>query len=273
VDVGKKQVAIAIVTHTNIPSEKERISFFQCLKILGDHPIFIVCPDGLEMTFYQKFESDSLVIRPVHPKHLASKRSYNRFKVSRKFYQLFEEFEFVLTYELDSYVFKDSLLEWCDLGFDYVGAPWFEGYASPAPPYRFLGVGNSGFSLRNVSACLKVLRGFSFIEGPAKSLEKIVAHLEEQNFDSPNATEIQLLTGNNTNGLVNSCYLGNEDIFWGLVVPQRLSWFKVAPPEIALRFSFEVKPKFLYHMNGRQLPFGCHAWARYDPQFWKRFIT
>ena len=40
----------------------------------------------------------------------------------------------------------------------------------------------------------------------------------------------------------------------------------------ALRFSFEVNPKSLYKMNNDKLPFGCHGWRKYDPDFWKQFI-
>lgn len=226
----RQRVAVAIITHKDQPDRMEQLSFLQCISVLKDHPIFLICPDNLGMNYYRDLDFDQFDIRPVSHKHLNSKLSYNRFKKSKEFYQQFDEFDFVLTYELDSYVFTDRLLEWCDSGFDYVGAPWFEGFESPKKPLKFRGVGNSGFSLRNVSACLKVLRNYSPVDD------------------------------------------GNEDVFWGLVVPQKCSFFKVAPPEIALKFSFEVKPKYLYTVNNKQLPFGCHAWNRYEPKFWRQFI-
>ena len=39
-----------------------------------------------------------------------------------------------------------------------------------------------------------------------------------------------------------------------------------------MSFAFEARPRTLYEMNGRQLPFGCHAWFRYDLAFWKPFV-
>lgn len=45
----------------------------------------------------------------------------------------------------------------------------------------------------------------------------------------------------------------------------------IAPVEDAAKFSFEVFPKELYDSIG-QLPFGCHAFKKYDWTFWKNFI-
>ena len=65
----------------------------------------------------------------------------------------------------------------------------------------------------------------------------------------------------------------NEDHYWGHVLAAFFSDFNVAPVNDAIRFSFEVNPTLLYKMNNGQLPFGCHAWERYDPEFWLPFIN
>ena len=44
--------------------------------------------------------------------------------------------------------------------------------------------------------------------------------------------------------------------------------FKVASLEQGLRFAFEASPRTCFEMNGGRLPFGCHAWGRYDREFW-----
>lgn len=67
-------------------------------------------------------------------------------------------------------------------------------------------------------------------------------------------------------------YNENEDVFWSKAVPKRVSWFKVAPPKVALEFSIERRPKDLFEMNNFQLPFGCHAWEKYEPEFWVKHI-
>ena len=65
----------------------------------------------------------------------------------------------------------------------------------------------------------------------------------------------------------------NEDIFWAELAAKRFRWFEVAPAHEAMGFSFEVNPSVLYRMNGGNLPFGCHGWGKYDPDFWGRHIV
>jgi hypothetical protein len=40
----------------------------------------------------------------------------------------------------------------------------------------------------------------------------------------------------------------------------------------ALAFSIEQNPQTGYKILGK-LPFGCHAWERYEPNFWKGIIA
>lgn len=61
----------------------------------------------------------------------------------------------------------------------------------------------------------------------------------------------------------------NEDLFWA----SRGGKFKVAPKEVAWQFSFERPVKVLYGLNGEQLPFGCHAWMKYDLDFFRPYIV
>ena len=67
-------------------------------------------------------------------------------------------------------------------------------------------------------------------------------------------------------------YSSQEDHFWGLEAPKNLSWFRIPDPATASRFATEINPDQLYEMNGQALPFGCHAWEKYNPVFWRKFI-
>jgi hypothetical protein len=78
--------------------------------------------------------------------------------------------------------------------------------------------------------------------------------------------------GNNTFYLLND-FSEDEDIFWGLIAPKSFSWFKVASVDGARKFSFECNPRKLFELNANQLPFGCHAWQKYDPEFVTIHIT
>jgi hypothetical protein len=67
-------------------------------------------------------------------------------------------------------------------------------------------------------------------------------------------------------------YFQNEDHFWPNRAAHYYPPFKVAPVDIALQFAFECVPRYCYELNGRRLPFGCHAWGRYDRDFWMPYL-
>jgi hypothetical protein len=61
-------------------------------------------------------------------------------------------------------------------------------------------------------------------------------------------------------------------MFWA---DEAVTWvpeFRVASVEEGLRFAFEVAPRKCFELNAGQLPFGCHAWARYDRAFWEPYL-
>ena len=47
---------------------------------------------------------------------------------------------------------------------------------------------------------------------------------------------------------------------------------KIAPMEDAVLFSLEAFPERYYGVT-KKLPFGCHAWRRYNYDFWKNVIN
>ena len=64
-------------------------------------------------------------------------------------------------------------------------------------------------------------------------------------------------------------YSDNEDNFFSFY---NSALFKVAPISIALSFAFERQVRQSFELNGNRLPFGCHAWERYDYDFWQPYI-
>lgn len=63
-------------------------------------------------------------------------------------------------------------------------------------------------------------------------------------------------------------FIFNEDFFFSVASGN----FKVAPLSIACEFSFETHVRKCFEINDRRLPFGCHAWERYDYLFWRPYI-
>lgn len=207
--------------------ETEKISLEQCMKILRKYPIIFVVPDDMNETDYPAIPN---VLFEVVPKEwLLSVVSYNQMMLRKEFYERFEEYKYILIYQLDAFVFSDRLMEMCQYGYDYIGAPWLEGFYYYVTAKRCIWrVGNGGFSLRNVRSVLKLLK-----MGEQKDFKL------------------------------------NEDIFYAISDSRD---FRVAPLEIALKFSFEQQVEKCYQQNHSKLPFGCHAWERYNLEFWKPYI-
>jgi hypothetical protein len=58
-------------------------------------------------------------------------------------------------------------------------------------------------------------------------------------------------------------------LFWSLFVAPRCEFFTIPTASEAVSFAFEAHPEYLFELNHQELPFGCHAWERYNPEFWK----
>ena len=270
---NKKECVVVIPIHKEDPDNYELISFVQCFKILHDHQIYVLAPENLTIQKYREAVTNFQVIF-IDPIWQASLKQYNKLKVSLFFYNLFKSYDFLLTYELDAFVFKDELFAWCSMQYDYIGAPWFKGHNIPVEPLQLIGVGNSGFSLRRVSASRRILKRILFLQNLRKfwfnsylqSVIKFEKVLKHWNFlfkikDFQNLRDIFFFD--------KEMY---EDRYWSDFIPSLFSDFTTASIETAIQFSFEVNPSLLYEMNNQTLPFGCHAWRTFEQEFWEKFI-
>jgi hypothetical protein len=165
-------------------------------------------------------------------------------------------------------VFRDEMELWCNKGYDYIGAPWFEGNDTPTPENKLVGVGNSGFSLRKVQSVRDVLKSI-YYKNPAEYTTG-GKNLLKAYIKTPYRWFRNRIGENYT--VQKNCEL-YEDVFFSYVVPREISYFKIAPIEEAMKFSFEVNPRHLYNLTKGTLPMGCHAWWRYDLDFWRPHIN
>jgi hypothetical protein len=210
---------------------------------------------------------------------------YNRLLKSFEFYKKLQGFDYILIYQTDAYIFKNELDYWCSLCYDYIGAPWTGLHKWNNHPLT--GVGNGGFSLRNIKSTIKVLYKLRMLEV-----------LEQYQFFNwkgilPKLPHLiyRLIKARTEPGFAEREVVCQEDIFWCKYAPERLSTFapingivrliaslaikntfKIAPEKIAASFSFETNPSYLFRVNNENLPFGCHAWEKHEPEFWKTFI-
>jgi hypothetical protein len=256
---------VVIPIHSDNPSNEELISFKQCFNVLKKHSIKIIAPKGLNLDIYRQVVASIEVIE-IDPIWQSSIEKYNKLKLSWFFYNLFREFDYLLTYELDAFVFKDEIEFWCEKKYDYIGAPWFLGYNLPLSN-DFIGVGNSGFSLRKISSMRIAIRKIYFEDGNYNLLPKkkrLSAKIERLRF--------YLNIFRKENRTIQKAMHFNEDWFVSFVIPKYIVDFNIAPINDAIKFSFEVQPSYLYELNNKNLPMGCHAWQKYDFEFWKPFI-
>ena len=188
------------------------------------------------------------------------------------FYQLFSHYTFMLTYELDAYIFSAAFEEHHAFEFDFIGAPIFEGYMQALPDAKFLGFLNSGFSMRNVQSCIHVLRNihkakrqwkiFKFFHSNFSITRKILTKLKWN--------KLFVFEHDHWVAYMKDQYF-HEDVFWSALVPVLFPSFKIADVQSAISFSFEVNAEKLLELNGYELPLGCHAWPKFT-DFWKRYI-
>jgi hypothetical protein len=241
-----KKVCVVVPIYKPVLNEYEKVSLAQMKKVLHKHPVKIVAPNSLRLSS-KELELEKFSIERFEDSFFSGIQGYNRLMLSSEFYQRFLEYKYILIYQLDAFVFRDELEYWCNQNYDYIGAPWicFSWYEQKDTMTRFhrvlkkIGitnksiVGNGGFSLRKVS------RFYLY----AKIFRKIAVS-----------------------------WPYNEDMFWGLGMTFLGNFFKVPELKTALKFSFEGCPSKAYEENNYNLPFGCHAWEKYDISFWRPFF-
>ena len=263
----RQRVCVTIPVYQDKISAYEQIAMDQCFKVLGDYDIIFIVPVRLQFFIaqhpycvsgkakYITFDNDFFADIP----------GYNKLMKSAVFYKSLLSYEFFLIYQLDAFVFRDELMEWCDRGYDNIGAPLFDGHDHAKPSSAIVGQGNGGFCLRNVNACYTVVTSLRrlnykkvYTDNNAPGLRKIYRYIKHNLVYNYSLYPFQPII--------------NEDLFWTEVVPAAFPVFNVPEPLNSIPFSFEVNPDVLFELNGMMLPFGCHAWWRYNFDFWKPHI-
>lgn len=253
-------VKVVIPIYRNYFGELEEKSFLQCMNVLKDFPIVLVQPEGLDNSFItDKFPQVQTENFPK--KYFENISGYNELLLSASFYERFSDAEFILIYQLDAFVFKNALEEWCKKGYDYIGAPWiatqhknavmklfgktaalFDSKKKKERKQIFYKVGNGGFSLRRVSSHHKI----------AKEQKTFIS-----DFLNAEKKEIHAI----------------EDVFWSLKAPEFYKDFMIPDYEEALHFAIDRKPKIAFELINNEIPFGCHGINKPKViDFWKPIL-
>jgi len=267
---NSKLVAVVVaLSNRNYLTDDEQISLKHLLHHLGHYDKFIIIPEELD------FSLPGFEAKRFDNKYFGSAQAHKGLLFSKEYYEAFSDYEFILSYHLDVLVFSDQLKEWCDKDYDFIGPPWIR--HKDAPYYgmsSFEGkVGNGGFSLKKVSSFLKILNSTEYAIDPAEYWRKHHAHqrLPRRILNWPKKLLMKSRRYNNVQWEIDN-WNRNDDLFIADRATHYYPEFKLAPADVALRFGFECVPRHCYELTGHTLPFGCHAWERYDREFWEQFL-
>ena len=218
-------------------SPVEEISFKQLINVLGNYDIYVVTHTNVNCTEFQNM-NPNLNFKYFESNYFESIKGYNQLCLSTEFYNAFKEYRYMLIAQLDTYIFKNEFNYWTEKNYDYIGAPWLKvnskGHLFDLSRFLVDRVGNGGLSLRNIKTFIALSKKYKWL---AKLFPK------------------------------------NEDFFWCIIIPLFERHFSVPPIEIAIQFAIETAPQKAYEMNGNKLPFGCHAFEKHEPEFWRKFIS
>jgi hypothetical protein len=254
-------VKVVIPIYKTYFGELEEKSFLQCIKVLRDYPIVLVQPEGLDSSYITNKYSNATV-ETFSKYYFENILGYNELLLSASFYERFLDSDYLLIYQLDAFVFKDDLKEWCSKGYDYIGAPWiatpensiglklfnaivnlFKSKKKKERKQIFYKVGNGGFSLRKTSSHYTI----------AKEKESFISE-----FLNAKDKEIYAI----------------EDVFWSIKVPEFYKDFKIPGYMEALHFAIDRKPKIAFKLIDNQIPFGCHGINKPKViDFWKPILN
>jgi hypothetical protein len=264
---------VAIVVPMSARAEllpEEEVSIRHLRHFLGGYDKYLVTPPGI-FTPREGFK----MLR-FHRKFFGSAAAHNRLLMWPGFYRTFLDYEYILIYHLDSLVLSDEITPWCRVGLDYIGAPWLP--CPDTPWVKEVQVGNGGFTLMKVESVLKVLHN-RYRKEPATYWSDILTRNRTRlrllfrllEWLAPRFPRSRIINRPLEDWRITEkpeIHGRNNDFFWSFDAARYLPEFKVGAVEEGLRFAFEAAPRMCFELNQHKLPFGCHAWAKFDPDFW-----
>jgi hypothetical protein len=268
----ENKVIICVPVYKEFLSVNEKASYTQLIKTLKNYDITLVTHKKLVLKEYLKIsKSRTVSVTYFDQAFFKDTNTYSKLLLSSKFYNAFENYQFILIYQLDAWVFKDELEYWCDKNYDYIGAPWFSNKHNKQDLSSFYGIGNGGLSLRKTSSHLKALNSFFTLKSWGSLIHTFLAN--RIGYTSIKNLLFDLTLRNFSHSLFTSHQNINEDVFWSYIAKKKFTWYRVPNMIEASKFSFEINAELLFDANNAELPFGCHAWEIYDNDFWKKHIN
>jgi hypothetical protein len=257
-----EKVPVVIPIYKNNLDAFEEIALEQCLRVLKQHRIFIVKPHSLHLDILNDHNRIDYV--SFDDSYFESRHGYNQLMLSDGFYERFLGFQYILIYQLDAFVFADNLLEWCEKGYDYIGAPWLRSHkyidVFKALKSRLLIAVHTWFNIKQPNSDLPTDIQFeNKVGNGGLSLRRV-----QKFYDVCKQYKSRL-----TKYLDRTEHYFNEDVWWGVELNRKSNFLRIPDYKKAIFFSFENEPERGWELTGGELPFGCHAWNMHL-DFWER---
>ena len=201
-------------------------------------------------------------------RYFKSVQTYSHLLMTSHFYTQFIAFEYLLVFQTDAMIVRGDLTKFIQLDKVYIGAPWIDKNRAT----QKLLIGNGGLSLRKVDYFIEVTRLNSI------SLSKWWFKFPQQRFLRWGVVGLLFPLFYVLDVVVKvfgrSLFFDKmrlhsvaEDVSFARWLVQHHT--DMPTLEEAVDFSFESNPRRCYEINNQRLPFGCHAWERYDLEFWQ----
>ncbi len=230
---NQKRFCIVIPIYNENPDITEIFSLQRLDKIISGkkYNIIYIKPKSLNSKSYHDILSGNDM--EFDDKYFKSPATYSQLLISHDFYKEFLNYDYMLIYQTDCYLFEDNIKKWCDKDYDYIGAPiiaqnpdW--SLAKKGIPQ----VGNGGLSLRKV----KVFYDLTDPKGEFMTYYKITdEQLKEIKYED-----------------VWFC-----DYIWTRYDFNIPSWLESS------QFALDMNINYWYNtLNIKYFPMGCHAWPK-----------
>lgn len=273
----KQPVAIVVPIISISVDGDELTSLQQCLKILNHRDIYYLCSEELDTAFYENLNKEYGVTfnkTTFRKECFSSVSAYNQLCFFPDLYQAFADYEYMLIYQLDAYIFDDNLDYWCNQGYDYIGGPWLRQWSNDVENLDHWEVGNGGFSLRKVKTFIDILTNKKKQSKPLKGYFRLCYENNQRLKRNPLLRLWYLFRAisgyhNNLNYYIKRN--AQEDKAYSQC--QHNGLLHIPTAHIALDFSFDMRPQTCYKLTGNILPMGCHMWYKYkNERFWYPII-
>jgi hypothetical protein len=271
--ISRNYAAVVIPVHKPFTdlTAAEVLSLKSTCKCLREYPHVLIGPESINWNEYKaslhSYNVEDVSIKVFDKIFFTDIDGYSSLLKTFNFYKTFNGFKFILIFQLDAYILKNELDYWCSKGYDYIGAPWLD-----TTTEEIIGVGNGGFSLRKVDSAIRVTKRMIFLQRLRRfwfkshfqaiiSFPRVVSYFQKY-LKIRNMEEVNI---------IHCASYPNEDHYWS-ILSNFFTDYNVANKDEAMYFSFETNPSILYKKTNYNLPFGCHAWQKYQPDFWKEHI-